>query len=1197
MGAGKTKDGWRFWVDRGGTFTDVVALSPAGDLIVKKLLSENPGRYRDAALQAIRECLGLRANAPLPGGIAEIKLGTTVATNALLERKGERVVLVTTRGFKDALVIGDQRRPELFSLKVAEPEKLFAEVIEADERLAADGKLLVPLASRKLEADLKKALRTGCRAAAVCFLHSYLNPAHEKRAAAIAKKIGFPFVTTSHETAPVIKFIPRASTAVADAYLSPILLRYVEGVKKESGRTPLYFMQSSGGLAEAAHFRGKDALLSGPAGGLIGAVAAAKREGLSNIISFDMGGTSTDVAHFEGAFERAAEEAIGGIKLKVPMLKIHTVAAGGGSVCKFAQGRLQVGPESAGANPGPASYGFGGPLTVTDCNLFLGRLVPEHFPKVFGKTRDRPLDEAAAFRRMKNILAAIRKETGLRLSPEAAAEGFLALANEHVARAVKKISIQRGKDVRRSTLVAFGGAGGQHAAAVAEALGIRKILVHPLAGVLSAFGIGRSGLQIVREQSVEQPFSVQGHRIATTTLKDLEGRAAARLKAQGATGKIVFCRILHLKFKGSDTAIPIALAPLSRMKRRFLKAHRALFGFSEADTPIVIHSAQIEAACPPAAAHARARAIPRAEPKAGRRKCFIAGAWRAVPVLERAGLSAGVRVQGPAVIAEAHGTNFVPPGWRAKISRTGSLLLEKTGRAASGRLGARQPDPILLEIFNNRFMAIAEEMGAVLEHTAHSVNIKERLDFSCALFDASGDLVANAPHMPVHLGSMSESVKAVAARNRGRLKRGDAYILNDPYHGGTHLPDVTVVMPVFLSARRRPDFYVAARGHHADIGGITPGSMPPFSKTIAEEGVLFDNVRAVRQGKLDEKRLRARLTAGPFPSRNPDQNVADIKAKIAACRRGISALEILCREFGRRTVENYMAFVQQNAERAVKRVIGVLKSGKCEYPLDNGLLIRVRIRVNRKRASAVLDFTGTSRQAENNYNAPRAVAVAAVLYVFRCLVGEEIPLNAGCLKPLQLVIPKGSILDPVYPAAVAAGNVETSQALTNALLLALGKLAASQGTMNNLTLGNAGFQYYETIAGGSGAGNGFHGASARQVHMTNSRLTDPEILETRCPVRVESFAIRRGSGGRGKWRGGNGTVRKIRALEKMQAAVLSGHRIIPPPGLNGGWPAALGKNHVTRKDGRVKRLAGADAAALEAGDAVVIETPGGGGFG
>jgi 5-oxoprolinase (ATP-hydrolysing) len=1197
MGGKTGKAGWRFWVDRGGTFTDVVAVSTKGEVIVKKLLSEDPGRYRDAALHAIRECLGAKKNARLPTGISEIKLGTTVATNALLERQGEKVALVTTEGFADALAIGDQRRPELFSLKVAAPEILYAEVIEAGERLDADGRVLRRLDVRKLDKDLKRARRKGCRAAAIGFLHGYLNPAHEKRAAALARKAGFAFVTTSHETAPVIKFVPRTSTAVVDAYLSPILMRYVEAVRAESGKTPLYFMQSSGGLAEAAHFRGKDALLSGPAGGLIGAAAAAAREGISNVISFDMGGTSTDVAHVEGAFERGAEETVAGIKLKVPMLKIHTVAAGGGSICRLAQGRFAVGPKSAGARPGPACYGLGGPLTVTDCNLLLGRIVPEHFPRVFGKTRDRTLDKRASLRRMGEVLRRVNAETGAALSPEQAAEGFVHVANEHMARAVKKISIQRGKDVRAATLVAFGSAGGQHAAAIAEALGIRKILIHPLAGVLSAFGIGQSALQIVREQSVEKPLSASGVRAAKQILARLERRAIAGLKAQGARGRIAIEKRVHLKFRGSDTAIPVAYASRARMKAAFARAHRALFGFSEAKKPVLIHSAEVEAKSLERPLFPRFQPGHRPRKAAEKGRCFVAGRWRRVPVLARAALSVGQTVPGPAIIAEAHGTNFVPPGWRAVIAKSGNLILERKGKARRALKAFTRPDPILLEIFNNRFMAIAEEMGVVLEHTAHSVNIKERLDFSCALFDPKGELVANAPHMPVHLGSMSESVKTIAARNKGRMRPGDAYILNDPYHGGTHLPDVTVVMPVFLSGRSRPDFFVASRGHHADLGGMTPGSMPPFSKTIGEEGVLFDNVHAVRRGKLDEARLRKLLTVKPFPARNPEQNLADIKAKIAACRRGADALERMAREFGLPTVRRFMAFVQDNAASAVRRVIGVLRNGRCTYPLDNGLVLKVRITVNRTRRTAVIDFTGTSRQAPNNYNAPRAVAVAAVLYVFRCLVGEEIPLNAGCLKPLKLRIPKGSILDPVYPAAVAAGNVETSQALTNALLLALGQLAASQGTMNNLTLGNRRFQYYETIAGGSGAGPGFDGASARQVHMTNSRLTDAEVLETRFPLRLMSFSIRRGSGGPSTWRGGDGTVREIRALETMDVAVLSGHRVIPPPGLYGGRPGACGKNAIRRANGTREPLAGADTAVLGSGDVVRVETPGGGGFG
>ncbi|MCH8347214.1 MAG: hydantoinase B/oxoprolinase family protein [Proteobacteria bacterium] len=1193
--AGDKHTGWQFWVDRGGTFTDIVGRSPDGTLVSRKYLSDNPAQYKDAALFGIRDILGDRPFSDIGG----IKLGTTVATNALLERTGARTLLVTTCGFADALLIGDQRRPELFALKVRPPTKLFEAVIEADQRHSAQGKVIKALDVEALKEALGKAYDSGIRSVAIAFLHADRFPEHEQQAAALARKAGFPHVVTSHETVPVMKFIPRASTCVGDAYLSPILKSYIAGVEAEAEGAPLYFMQSNGGLSEAHHFRGKDALLSGPAGGIVGAVRAASLEGKNKIISFDMGGTSTDVAHYDGAFERSEEEELEGVKLKVPSLKIHTVAAGGGSICSFGQGRLRVGPASAGANPGPACYRLGGPLTVTDCNLILGKLQSGLFPQVFGPDHNQQLDREAARLRIDEVRNTIKSETGRALSRAQAAEGFIRVAVEHMARAVKKISVQKGHDTTKYSLVSFGGAGGQHACAVADALGIETIIIHPLAGVLSALGIGLSGLMKVMEKTAETALDEKGLKLAQGILEDLNKEVEASLRQQGADLSEISSRaFLKIKYQGSDAALTVPFSGLGKAREDFIAAHQTLFGFSEPDKAMIIHSAQVVAQTP-GEAWTEARQEKRGnESPHYHARIFFSGGLKDTPVYKREALAPGTVIPGPALIVEDHGANVIDQGWRAELSRTGNLVLSRAGKRTRAVLDTAQPDLILLEIFNNRFMTIAEEMGAVLENTAHSVNIKERLDFSCALFDGQGELVANAPHMPVHLGSMSQSVKTIALENAGSMKPGDVFLLNDPYHGGTHLPDLTVVLPVYLKKDTpSPEFYVAARGHHADIGGITPGSMPPNSKTIGEEGVLFTNFPVIREGRFREAALMERLTAARWPARNPSQNIADIKAMVAACRRGITSLMVMCAEFGFEAVFHYMAFIQDNAEAAVREVIDVLEDGEVCYPLDNGLEIKLAIRVDKATRTAVIDFSGASAQAKNNFNAPKAVTVAAVLYVFRCLVGQDIPLNAGCLKPLKLIIPERSFLNPEYPAAVVAGNVETSQAVTNALLLALGKLAAAQGTMNNLTFGNEKYQYYETIAGGYGAGNGFDGAHARQVHMTNSRLTDPEVLEWRFPVVVEEFSIRPGSGGAGKWRGGNGTTRKIRVLEDMEMSILSSHRELPPPGLAGGAPGQCGENTILRHKGTRNSLKGCDHTDLKAGDIIEIRTPGGGGYG
>ncbi|ROR34229.1 hydantoinase B/oxoprolinase family protein [Inmirania thermothiophila] len=1194
---------WQFWIDRGGTFTDIVARRPDGSLATLKLLSEDPGRYEDAAVEGIRRLLGLGPGEPIPAErIEAVKMGTTVATNALLERKGEPTLLVTTRGFADALRIGTQQRPRLFDLAIRLPEMLYAEVLEADERIGADGTVIRPLDREALRAALEAARARGLSAVAICLLHGYRFPAHEAAAAEIAREAGFAQVSVSHRVSPLMKLVPRGDTTVVDAYLSPVLRRYVERVARALGGVRLLFMQSNGGLAEAGAFHGKDAILSGPAAGVVGMARTAAMAGLGRVIGFDMGGTSTDVSHYAGRFERTLETEVAGVRLRAPMMEIHTVAAGGGSVLHFDGGRFRVGPDSAGADPGPACYRRGGPLTVTDCNVLLGRIRPEFFPQVFGPGGDQPLDTEAVREGFARLAAQVSEATGRRHTPEEAAEGFLAVAVENMASAIKRISVQRGRDVSAYALACFGGAGGQHACRVADALGIRRIHIHPLAGVLSAYGMGLADLRLIREQAVEAELdeALAGRLAALAEALAAEGREA--MAAQGvAAARIRHEPRLLVRYRGSDTALEVPLGPAAAVRAAFEAAHRERFGFAPPERALVVEAVQVEVIGEAEIADEPAREAPPprpsgALPRLAEAPMWVAGRWRTVPVLAREALRPGEGIEGPAILIEPNSTTVVEPGWRARLDGRGHLLLERRRRAARRRVGTAA-DPVMLEIFNNLFMSVAEQMGAVLENTAHSVNIKERRDFSCAVFDADGELVANAPHMPVHLGSMSESVKAVLAAHRDRLAPDQAWMQNAPYNGGTHLPDVTVIRPVFDDAGRRLLFFVAARGHHADIGGITPGSMPPFSRRIEEEGVVIDDFLLVEGGRLREDAVRALLASGPWPARNIDQNVADLAAQLAACEKGVQELRRMVAHFGLDTVLAYMGHVMANAEAAVRRVIGRLGDGRFRQVLDDGAVIQVAVAVDRAARRVRVDFTGTSPQHPGNFNAPLAVTKAAVLYVFRCLVAEDIPLNGGCLKPVELVVPEGSMLNPRPPAAVVAGNVETSQQIVDALLAALGAQAASQGTMNNFTFGDARHQYYETVCGGAGAGPGFHGASAVHTHMTNSRLTDPEVLEWRFPVRLERFAIRRGSGGAGRWRGGDGVVREVRFLAPMRAAILSGRRRVAPHGLAGGGAAACGANRVLRADGRIEVLGGCAEVEMAPGDRFVIETPGGGGYG
>jgi 5-oxoprolinase (ATP-hydrolysing) len=1195
---------WDFWIDRGGTFTDVVGRRPDGTLAVTKLLSADPGRYHDPVLAGIRQLLGVAPGQPIPAeSIATVRLGTTVATNALLERRGEPTLLVITRGFGDALRIGYQNRPRIFDRRIIAPELLYARVTEVTERVSAHGEVLVPLDEDDTVASLRAAYAAGLRAAAVVCLHGYRYPAHEQRIAELARRAGFRQVSESHAASPLMKLVSRGDTTVVDAYLTPVLAAYIDEVRRELGGTRVLFMASSGGLADARRFHGRDAILSGPAGGIVGMARTAQAAGFGAVIGFDMGGTSTDVSHFAGELERQHETEVAGVRMCVPMLSIHTVAAGGGSVLAFDGARYRVGPDSAGADPGPACYRRGGPLTVTDANVALGRVQPGWFPAVFGRRGDQPLDADVATRGFAGLAAEITAATGdQRTGPEVAA-GFLDVAVASMASAIKKISVQRGYDITRYVLATFGGAGGQHACAVADALGIPAVLIHPLAGVLSAYGMGLAEVTVIREAPVEAELSAALLADLGPVLDGLEACGRDDLAADGVpAGQASVVRAARLRYAGTDTALPVRIAGAPAMLAAFEAAYRQRFSFGLPGKPVVVESVSAEltggagpAPGGPVAAGKQAGGLP----PATRVPMFTAGRWAEVDLRPRAALRPGQVQPGPAILTEDFATTVVEPGWQAAVTGRGDLLLTRvTPRPGPGAHGTGA-DPVLLEIFNNLFMSVAEQMGVRLQSTAHSVNIKERLDFSCAVFDARGRLIANAPHIPVHLGSMGESIAVVAARNAGAMRPGDVFILNDPYHGGTHLPDITVVTPVFGGEAGREElrFFVASRGHHAEIGGVTPGSMPAASTRVEEEGVLIDNWRLIRDGTFREAETARLLTSAPYPSRNPEANLADLRAQVAANEKGVAELGQLTAEFGLDVVRAYMGHVRRNAAEAVRRVIAGLRDGSYTYELDNGAVISVAVRVDRAARAVVIDFTGTSPQRRDNFNAPSSVAMAAVLYVLRTLVDDEIPLNSGCLEPVTVIIPPGCLLAPAYPAAVAAGNVEISQAVTGALYAALGVMAEGSGTMNNVTFGSATHQYYETVASGSGAGDGFDGTDVVQTHMTNSRLTDPEVLEWRYPVQVCSFAIRRGSGGAGRWHGGDGARRRLRFLAPMTVSLLTSHRRVPPYGMAGGQPGDLGRQWVEHPGGRVTELAGCDRAELAAGDVLVVETPGGGGYG
>ncbi|MEK6290429.1 MAG: hydantoinase B/oxoprolinase family protein [Paraburkholderia tropica] len=1204
MNSGK----WQFWVDRGGTFTDIVAKRPDGSLVTHKLLSENPEQYRDAAVAGIRKLLGLQPGEMISSSQVEcVKMGTTVATNALLERNGEPTVLVTTAGFRDALRVAYQNRPRLFDRQIVLPELLYSRVVEVGERVGADGDVVRALDIETMRRDLERAHADGLRSAAIVFMHGYRYPAHEKEAARIAREVGFTQVSTSFETSPMMKFVSRGDTTVVDAYLSPILRRYVDQVAKEMPGVRLFFMQSSGGLTDAGSFQGKDAILSGPAGGIVGMARTAQLGGQGKVIGFDMGGTSTDVSHYIGEFEREFETQVAGVRVRAPMMSIHTVAAGGGSMLSFDGARFRVGPESAGANPGPASYKRGGPLAVTDANVLLGKIQPRYFPKVFGPGAD----EALGLEVVRERFEALASQTGR--SAEAVAEGFIEIAVQQMANAIKKISVARGYDVTGYTLQCFGGAGGQHACLVADALGITRVFVHPLAGVLSAYGMGLADQTVIREQAVELPLEAESLRSIAEQLDAIGRIASDELERQmvGSAGVDVRRRV-HVRYEGSDSALVVNFGTLEEIVANFEAAYRQRYAFLMRGKALIVEAISVEASlggdAPEEVRH------PVHEPREARRtetiRLYSGGQWHEAALVVREDMRPGDFVVGPAVIAEKNATTVLEPGWQANLTELDHLVLERRVPKVNEFAVGTTVDPVMLEVFNNLFMNIAEQMGLQLQNTAHSVNIKERLDFSCALFDTDGNLVANAPHMPVHLGSMGESVRSVIEKNKGNTSRGDVFAINDPYDGGTHLPDVTVITPVFLEGHDvdRPIFYVGSRGHHGDIGGTTPGSMPPFSARIEEEGVRFQSdFKLVEAGTLREAEVLAKLSGGRWPSRNPAQNVADLKAQIAANEKGVQELRGMVDQYGLEVVQAYMGYVQDNAEESVRRVIANLRDGAFRLPLDNGSHIDVAIRVNAAQRSAVVDFTGTSAQQENNFNAPLAICMAAVLYVFRTLVDDNIPLNAGCLKPLKVIVPCASMLNPVAPAAVVAGNVETSTCVTSALYGALGVMAAGQCTMNNFAFGNDRVQYYETICGGTGAGRtsladesdieGFDGTSAVQAHMTNSRLTDPEVLEFRYPVRLDSFEIRRGSGGSGRWVGGDGTTRRLRFLEPMTASILSNGRKYGAFGAHGGCPGEVGVNRIIRRDGTVEELDHLAEAQMAAGDVFEINTPGGGGYG
>jgi 5-oxoprolinase (ATP-hydrolysing) len=1183
---------WQFWIDRGGTFTDVIALAPNGAFHIHKLLSENPAQYNDAAIAGIRLALNVHNDDAIPTDqIESVKMGTTVATNALLERKGEKTALIITRGFKDALRIAYQNRPDLFAKNIILPEQLYSTVVEIDERINAQGETLTALDINQVKTALAPLKDQGYESIAIVLMHAYQFPEHEKQINHVAKEMGFQQISVSHEISPLIKLIGRGDTTVVDAYLTPVLRRYIDKLALALPGVRLFFMQSNGGLANDRFFQGKNSILSGPAGGVIGAQKTSEAVGFKKMLSFDMGGTSTDVSHYAGQLETNYDDEVAGVRMRAPMLKIHTIAAGGGSIVKFEQGRFQVGPESAGANPGPTAYGNGGPLTITDCNLLLGRLIPEKFPHIFGADANEALDLNA----VKHQFEKLGQQVGQQ-APEAIATGFLQIAIQNMANAIKKISTQQGHNITHYLLNAFGGAAGQHACLIAETLGVKTILIHPFASVLSAYGIGLADIKSIKEKSIERILSKETLKHMKATWQTLEASCIESVKQQCLGNETMNTLYqMRVRYEGTDVAIALNYSEDQAIQAQFESAYLQLYGFTMQEREILIESVICEvcATMPPHPISHTSSDEKAVAPSTHR--TFMDNQWQTVDVFDRKAINKDQIIQGPALITEKTSTVVIEKGWKAHMLDHGELLLEHAAEKEKQHY-SHQVDPIQLEIFNNLYIAIAEQMGEVLKNTSYSVNIKERLDFSCAIFDAKGCLIANAPHIPVHLGSMGASVRVILNNHEGTLKHGDVYALNNPYNGGTHLPDITVITPVLNREETHVLFFVASRGHHADIGGIIPCSIPPNSKSISEEGVLIDDFLLVDQGVFQTEAITQLLTHAKYPARNVPQNLSDLKAQIAANQAGVNKLLQMIDDYSLDVVQSYMQHVQDNAEMAVKTTLSKLNSGEFEYAMDNGQVVHVKVTVDQKEQTAVIDFTGSSMMLKNNFNAPTAICSAAILYVFRTIVEQPIPLNEGCLKPLRIIIPKGCFLNPTYPAAVVAGNVETSQVIVDALFGALDIMSAAQGTMNNLTFGNDQYQYYETIAGGSGAGPGFNGADAVQTHMTNTYLTDPEILELRFPVLLNSFSIRKNSGGKGQWHGGNGTVRSIQFRKPMHVSILSNRRKIPPFGLHGGNPGTTGENTVIRASGEIEPLEACDQRDVLAGDVIVIKTPGGGGY-
>ena len=1199
-------DKWQFWVDRGGTFTDLVAKNPDGDLTTHKLLSENPEHYPDAVIQGIRDVLNLPSDQTLPtDNIDVVRMGTTVGTNALLQHRGEKTLLVTTKGFADGLRIGYQNRPNIFARDIIKPQVLYHEVVEVDERINANGEILQAIDIENVGLQLQKAYKSGLRSVAIVLMHGYRYSSHEQLLAKLANETGFTQISVSHQVSPLIKWVSRGETTVLDAYLSPVLNKYLHYLQSQLGNARLLCMQSNGGLISAQQFAGKDSVLSGPAGGIVGVVKTAVEAGYEKLISFDMGGTSTDVAHYAGEYERSFESTIAGVRIRLPLLAIHTVAAGGGSVVQYRDKRYQVGPESAGSNPGPACYRRQGPLTVTDCNVMLGRIQPDFFPAVFGKEGNESLDKNIVEEKFAQLANDINQDNDIQQDALDVAQGFLKIAVDNMANAIKKISTQRGYDLEHYTLCGFGGAAGQHVCLVAQELGISSIFIHPYAGVLSAYGMGLADIQVMRQKTIERPLTEQELQLLAKEYELLLKEAKAELIQQGVVENSVQVQAsVTLKYSGNDTSMTVPLGTLDEMVNYFETQHKKQYGFNAPERNYTIDSLIVEAfektEHPTLSINDNIENVPLIDKKV---ELYSAGKIHQAPVYQQHELESRQIINGPAMLLDSNSTLIIDCGWQLTVDDNKGLHLKNTQPKASieSEKASTVADPVKLELFNNLFMSIAERMGAVLQNTSRSVNIKERLDFSCAIFNSCGDLIANAPHIPVHLGSMNASIKHLIEKHGNAMQEGDVYMTNDPYHGGTHLPDITVITPVFNATKDTILFYVGSRGHHADIGGISPGSMPADSCHIDEEGALFDNMLIVRDGKLLKEDIISCLAKGAYPARNPEQNLADLNAQIAANTTGASELASITNEMGQDVVCNYMQYIQDNAETAVRNVIKKLDNHSFVYPIDSldspDAAIHIKIKVDKEKGQATLDFTGTVARHKGNFNAPASICRAAALYVFRSLIDHNIPLNEGCLKPLKFIIPEGSLLNPNYPAAVVAGNVETSQWITNALYGAIRNMAASQGTMNNFTFGNDEHQYYETIAGGSGAGEGFNGADAVQCHMTNSRLTDPEVLEARFPVLLESFSIRNDSGGKGRYKGGNGCVRRMRFLQEMTVSILSSHRKVPPFGLEGGESGMCGHNMIERANGETEELRSTITVQLNENDVVVIKTPGGGGYG